>query len=187
MRENEDWAPIVKVLGYESEVAMLTDLYTTHGMSIGDIAKRLGFSRGVICRRLLRAGIAMRGRGGPNRHVTSRLCDIPNESFADIVKLAEELQMHHSTVYKEAKRRGLCISAQSHRRRNSTDTQVEVPISSVLHSLPRVAPPPSELTLSGIEEELLREMSSSSTVEGMKDTPPTLKSTSDSPSSCDRP
>lgn len=164
MREADDWKPIYTALGFQDEYSMLVDLYITHEMSIGEISKRLGFSTGVVRRKLVQHKIERRGRGGPNRHITSKLADVPDEKFGDPVALAKELGMHYSSIYKEARRRGLCISALSPQPESSTDTPQEVSTISYSPSTPQRM----QLTLSGIEEELLRESGSSSTAEDMR-------------------
>lgn len=58
---------IAKALGYDSEHAMLHDLYTKQNYSISDLAVRLGYSHANIRIRLLREGINLRSRGGANR------------------------------------------------------------------------------------------------------------------------
>lgn len=161
MRSAESWEPIVQALGYESEKAMLEDFYVAQAMSVADLAQRLGYSRGIVIQHLEAAGITLRGRGGPNRKVSSKLTSVKDEDFVDIPALASKLGMHHSTVYKEARRRGLCISALSLPQQPSTDTPVEAPTSSVSRSTATEPTPPAELTLSGILEELERETPSS--------------------------
>lgn len=161
MRSAESWQPIVEALGYADERAMLEDLYVAQAMSIADLAARLGYSRGIIIQHITDAGIPLRSRGGPNRKVTSKLAEIKDEEFADIAGLAERLDMHHSTVYKEAKRRGLCISALSLQRALSNATEEEADTSSVSPSTATAPPPKNELTLSGILDELERETPSS--------------------------
>lgn len=157
MRSAESWEPIVQALGYENERAMLEDCYVAQGMSIADLAHRLGYSRGIVIAHLEAAGIKLRGRGGPNRKVTSKLAKVPDEDFANIPELAARLQMHHSTVYKEARRRGLCISALSLPQVPSTDTVEEADTSSASPNTATARPQRSEPTLSGILEELERE------------------------------
>ena len=61
----ESWLPVAKTLGYDSEKAMLADLYTVQQYSLDDLAKRLGYARGNVRRRLLLHGIPIRPRGGP--------------------------------------------------------------------------------------------------------------------------
>lgn len=163
MRSAESWLPIVEALGYADETTMLIDLYEVQKMSVEDLAKRLGYSRGIIRQHLKACNITLRPRGGANRKVTSKLHDVPDERFADIRELANDLGMHYSTVYKEARRRGICISALSPQPDSSTDTEDETTTNSVSPNSPKAPTPPVEPTLSGIEEELLRETSSSST------------------------
>ena len=184
MRSEESWQAICVTLGFPDEASMLAALYET--MSIAEIAKKLGYSKGIVERRIARAGIKKRPRGGPNRHVTSELHGIPDEEFADVHALASKLGLHYSTVYKEARRRGLCISVLLHQQQSLNATQEEATTSSVSHSLPDTLTPPRELTLSGIEEELLREMSSFSTTEPTSGPATTPKSICDSPESCDQ-
>lgn len=154
MRNAESWEPIVQALGYDSEKAMLEDFYTAQGMSIGDLSKRLGYSRGIVIQHLTTAGIKLRKRGGPNRKVSSKLSSIPDEEFADVHQLSAKLDMHYSTVYKEARRRGLCISALSLQHPRSTVTEVDPDTNSVSRSTVMEPTREVELTLSGILDEL---------------------------------
>jgi DNA-binding transcriptional ArsR family regulator len=185
MRNAESWDPIVQALGYDNEKAMLEDFYEAQGMSIGELAERIGYSRGIIIHHLIAAGIKLRGRGGPNRKVTSKLAGIKDEEFVDIQALASKLDMHHSTVYKEARRRGLCISVLSLQRQSLIDTPPEEATNSVSPNTATAPMPRVELTLSGIEEELLREISSSSTTAPTKPPDGTPNNTSNSPGSSD--
>lgn len=165
MRNAESWEPIVKALGFVDEKAMLTDLYIDSAMSIAEIAKRIGFSKGIIKQHLEAAGITLRERGGPNRRVTSRLADVPDVEFVDVHGLAERLGMHYSTVYKEARRRGICISALSLPPESLTDME-DVPLPNYVSRSTRTeVTPTAEHTLSGILEELEAETPSSSTTE----------------------
>lgn len=170
MREAESWEPIVKALGYEDEAAMLRDLYLGQRMSLKELAKKLGYSFNVVRRHLQAVGIDMRKQGGINRHVSEKLLKVPDEAFADIHALARELNMHHSTIWKEKRRRGLvCTSVRSPQQANSTDMP-DVPTTT---SSSRSSVLPLDLDediLSGIEEELRREIQSSSIAEPTKDT-----------------
>lgn len=165
MRSAESWQPIVEALGYPDEKAMLEDLYVAQGMSIAELASRLGFSRGIVIQHLTTQNIKLRGRGGPNRKVTSRLSEIKDEEFVNVHALAEKLGMHYSTVYKEARRRGLCISVLSLQQAHLTDTEDAPPTSSALPSSAMEPTREVELTLSGILQELEPETPSSSTME----------------------
>lgn len=120
MRIADDWTPLVETLGYKDEHTMLEDLYHVQGMSVHELAHKFGYSFNVIRRHLAHAQIEPRRRGGPNRQVTKRLREEPDEAFNDVEALAKKLNMHHSTIWKEKRRRGIqCISVRSALRQNS--------------------------------------------------------------------
>lgn len=173
MREMESLKPIVETLGYVDEKAMLIDLYEVQGFSIDDLAKKLGYSHSMLRRRLVKAGIKLRTRGGNNSREQSVLRGLPDDKFADVNALAVELNMHYSTIYKEKRKRGLvCTSVPSPQPESSTDTPVEAATSSVSPT----SPTEIEDTLNGIETELRRETASYSTME------PTRRLVGDPPS-----
>lgn len=69
----EDWQALAKRLSYANEKEMFVDLYKTRGISVIELGKRLGFTRGTIARRLGLLGIIKRSRGGANNQYTQRI------------------------------------------------------------------------------------------------------------------
>lgn len=121
MNTPESWLPIAQTLGFATEKEMLEHLYVKEGWSIDDIAKRLGYARINVRKRLLQHNITLRGRGGNNRHVTDRLAAV--EDLSNPTQVAKQLGLHPSTAYKERRRR--CSSASSVQQENSTDLPPE--------------------------------------------------------------
>lgn len=111
----ESWEPIAKTLGYPDEKSMLVDLYEKEGLSITDLAKKLGYARNSVRRRLLEYGIKPRSRGGLNNLGMSKLRDVSDEDLKHARMTAKKHGVCVSTVFKEAKRRKEreCNSAQS--------------------------------------------------------------------------
>lgn len=58
---------IVRRMGYRNEREMFDDLYDRGGLSIREIASRIGRSYTAIKYRLTVNGFGLRDRGGPNR------------------------------------------------------------------------------------------------------------------------
>jgi len=107
-----DWAPTAARLGYESELAMWTDLYIDRGLSISTLATKLDVSRNTVRTSLERLNIAIRKQGGPNNqklNITDELVDeIKREGIAAVAK---RLNLSYTTVYKRLYRvRGLKVS-----------------------------------------------------------------------------
>lgn len=117
---SEDWTPIANTLGYKDEVEMLQDLYVTQGFSVEDLAKRLGYSKNNVRRRLLFNDIPLRGRGGRNNLGKGYLANVPDDELKDVRKAAANHSVHLSTVFKELKRRRECNSVQSSQLQAST-------------------------------------------------------------------
>lgn len=119
----ESWEPLVKTLGYESERAMLHDLYTVRGLSIAQLVKKLGYAQNNVRAHLMLAGIQLRPRGGPNALGKSKFRALSDVQLlvlkeGDIVQVGEvTVKVLHSTLYKEKRKRGLlkepCTSAPS--------------------------------------------------------------------------
>ena len=65
----ENWQRLARTLDYPDEVEMWQDLYLRQGLSIPNLGQRLGYGNFTIRRRLLKAGIPLRGQGG-NNHPT---------------------------------------------------------------------------------------------------------------------
>ena len=104
----ESWDPIAHTLGYKNEAEMLRDLYKT--LSIDEIAKKLGYSRGGVRRRLIMLDVDMRGRGGKNNLGMGALAAATDEELANVEKCTANYRVSQSTVFKERKRREQCIS-----------------------------------------------------------------------------
>jgi len=105
-----DWLSTAMKLGHADEEAMWKALYEKS--SIAELSTQLGVSRNTIRLRLVKCGVAFRGRGGPNnKHtdVTDELLEkVKREGIAAVAK---ELGIQYSTLYKRIYRiRGLKIA-----------------------------------------------------------------------------
>lgn len=111
----ENWDPIASTLGYKNSKDMLIDLYVNQHFSIEDLAKRLGYSKNNLRRRLLMLGIQLRSRGGKNNLGKNVLKDVPDAEFQHPREVANKYNVHISTVFSEKRRRGLqsCDLSQS--------------------------------------------------------------------------
>lgn len=100
----EDWNGISKMVGFNSEREMLDNLYTVEGLSINDIAQKLGCGPVTVSQRLERYGIPKRGRGGANNsHKLTRLLfrmDQRRVFSTPDTELAATIGCSVSTVYK---------------------------------------------------------------------------------------
>jgi hypothetical protein len=162
----EDWTPIAKLLKYETEKAMLEDLYIAKGMSISAMVKKLGYSQNSIRMRLIVSGIKLRPRGGPMSVGKTKFRTLTDEQLMELkpfgtAKLGDEqVRVLPSTLRKEKKRRGIIPPCTSHPLVPppiSTDTPDE--------ATSKCASPPGPLdtpsTSSGIESAESEETSSS--------------------------
>jgi len=96
-----NWDEVAAKLGYTSEVSLWVDLYTTRGLSISQIARKLDVSRNTIRGSLEKAGIQIRKQGGPNNQrlvVTDELVDEIRKDGVAVV--AARLGLDYSTLYK---------------------------------------------------------------------------------------
>ena len=100
----KEWNIVFEALGYESEKAMLEDLYVKQGMSVNDLSRHLGYSRNSIRLRLVEHKIKTRSRGGANYKGKLHLAS--DADLADIKLAAVKFDVHLSAVHKERKRRG---------------------------------------------------------------------------------
>ena len=66
MADLQSWHQIALASGYRDEAEMLRTLYETKKLSVRDIARVVGYSYKTTYDRIVRYGIALRGRGGAN-------------------------------------------------------------------------------------------------------------------------
>jgi hypothetical protein len=101
---SESWDPIAHTLGYKHEVAMLLDLYVVQHLSMEEMARKLGYSKGNIRKRLTIMGVTIKGRGGPN-NPTGALDGATDEELKAPKECAKKFGVALTTVYKERERR----------------------------------------------------------------------------------
>lgn len=106
----ESWISIAEALGYRSEEEMLLDLYVQQQLSLNAIAKMLGYSAFNVRRRLIFAGVELRGRGGPNNRGHRRLVEIKDielfdESEGWLPRLCAKYDVCPATVFGERRLR----------------------------------------------------------------------------------
>lgn len=100
----ESWQQLADTLGFRTEEEMLRSLYST--MSIGEMASRLGYSNNNVRNRLVKLGIPLRKRGGPNRLGKGAVQALPDEVLEKITaEKAYALGFHPSSLHKERRRR----------------------------------------------------------------------------------
>ncbi len=104
----ESWLPVARTLGYDTEEAMLRDLYIVQRFSIKKLSEVLGFSTGNVRRRLLLNHFPLAKRGGKNRLGKGLLGFLKDEELRENPdKLAAKYGVHVSTVFSERKKRGI--------------------------------------------------------------------------------
>lgn len=122
----EDWNETARSIGFKDEKSMLESFYTDDGMSVAEIASRLGAGTATIARRLTLCKVKKRSRGGSNNlmlqrrklfHLDPRLL-----MYSPLDKIAEMCGGSKSTVYKF--RRAL-MGVKSGVLRNSADLGFE--------------------------------------------------------------
>lgn len=97
-----NWESTYTRLGYKSELEFWTDLYTTRGLSIAELATKLDVSRNTIRASLERAHIEIRKQGGPNNQKLEVSPAIVEEIEKDgIAAVAKRLDLSYTTVYKQ--------------------------------------------------------------------------------------
>ena len=100
----EDWNAIAGSLGYDSEREMFHDLYITERMSIDELARRLGFGRTTIRRRLGRCEFSTRGRGGANnRSKANRTLHYSDQRLIflfSMSKVAKRFRVHNPVIWR---------------------------------------------------------------------------------------
>ena len=105
-----EWGPLVKSLGYDSEMKMWEDLYTTRKLSVAQISRKLDISRNIVRNALGRSNIELRGRGGPNNARVVLTKELLDEIRLDgIAVVAKRLKLDYTTLYKRLYKRGLTV------------------------------------------------------------------------------
>lgn len=95
-----DWEAVAKRLGYETELAMWTDLYITKRLSISELAARFDVSSGTVRPALHRCKIAVRPRGGANNRQQISYAGLAEEvKKVGIVVVAARLGLTSRGVY----------------------------------------------------------------------------------------
>ncbi len=95
------WLDAANKLGYPSEHEMWSDLYLAQGLSVLQLAERLGVSRNTVREALSRHGITPRQRGGANNQkvfLTDEI--IERVRVYGIAQVARELKVAYATLYK---------------------------------------------------------------------------------------
>jgi len=104
MAESESWQPIAVTLGFEDESEMLKNLYIVQNFSLNQLRSILGYSTWAIRRRLILAGIPLKGKGGPNNRIgRRRLKHVSDQELRErsAANVARDHQVHISTVFAE--------------------------------------------------------------------------------------
>lgn len=104
-RQAENWLPIANTLGFLTEREMFEDLYLKQEFSLSQLKGILGYSVWTIRNRLVRSGIPLRQRGGPNNRLGARrLKNLTlEELFQPAQKIVDKYHVHLSTVYAEVR------------------------------------------------------------------------------------
>jgi transposase-like protein len=107
-----EWNVAAQQLGYENELALLTDYYIVRKLSVAEIAEKLDVSRHALRSTLCRLGIEIRGRGGPNNKKLAITDELVEEIRVDgIAAVAKKLGLSYTTVYKRLYHvRGLTVA-----------------------------------------------------------------------------
>lgn len=162
MAKKQEWTDTFGVLGYESEKAMLEDLYCNQGMSVTELSNRLGYARNSIRKRLIEHKIKMKPKGGAN--YKGKLHLLSDAELEDVKTAAVQHNVHISAIHKERKRREWTSSQSVPPAINTSSSENEETTSSSDSSVSMMQ------DISNITEaELLQEITSSSTTEPMKD------------------
>ena len=123
----EDWDALAGVLGYRNEKEMFEDLYLAQRISISRLALKLGAGSATVARRIRLCGIDRRPRGGANNLSKSKqrlyYMDQRLVLVRPLVKEAERLKIHPSTLYKY--RRGVIGGKLDALRNYLTDQRTE--------------------------------------------------------------
>jgi AcrR family transcriptional regulator len=99
-----DWNAFAETIGYRDEEKMLRDMYYNHGLSLNEIADKLGVGKATIRGRMGMYDMQRRKRGGPNnqslKRVALHLMDQRRVRSESIVEVAKAVSAHPSTVWK---------------------------------------------------------------------------------------
>lgn len=107
-----EWEPFAKGLGYSSAPSMWKDLYETKQLTVAQISRKLNVSRNVVRANLTKAGVKMKGRGGPNNSRVVVTDDLLNEIRKDgLTTTAARHNLDYSTLYKRLRARGLSVAS----------------------------------------------------------------------------
>lgn len=136
------WETLALTLGYDSPLEMWTDLYVTRKLSIAQLSRKLDVSRNTVRDSIRRAGIKLKGRGGPNNRRLIVTDELVEEIRRDgISTVAKRLEIDYTTLYKRLRNiRGLKISDLRRKATPPSDENQET-ASMPLASLPGPQPP----------------------------------------------